>query len=135
MARAVDKDQRTLSPQINLQARLVFEFVHELGIHARARVGERRKGRWHFEREVGEHSSGGPGGLAPRLTLIYYQHAQATLVQIDGQGKADDSRPYDNCVPAFHYPILAAHYHRPSTSNAIDSILHLTNNSLTVKTT
>ena len=53
----VKKKQRALRPQINLQARLILEFAHELRVHPGARRRQFAQRRHRFGGEVDQHAA------------------------------------------------------------------------------
>ena len=46
----------------------------------------------------GDHSSGGPGGLAPRVTALDQGDAQATAAKLPGAGQANDATADDGDI-------------------------------------
>src|SRR5258708_11268641 len=101
------KKQRPLRPQINLQARLILQFMHELGIHACARSREFPHPGRSFKDEVDQHAARGPGRLASGLAFLHHQHPQSLLVQFNCQREPDDAGSNHNRVPTLHVSILA----------------------------
>ena len=77
------KENRALVAQISVDAGFILQFVHKLGVHARARGREGLKHRRHFEREVGQHSRGGMGCFATGLSAFHDEDSGAALAQRD----------------------------------------------------
>jgi hypothetical protein len=87
--------------------------VHELGIHARTCAGKGLKHSRHFQREIGQHTGGGVGCFAPRLSAFYKQNGRAALAQRDGKRKPNDPTADDDDVPRLHVWIVKQRRGRP----------------------
>ena len=103
----VSEKNRALVAQINVDAGFVLQLMHELGIHARARGGERLK---HAAAVSSGKSASMPAAAwdasLPRLSAFHDQNGGATLAQRDREREPDDSAADDDDVPRLHVLIV-----------------------------
>ena len=94
----LDKKQRPLRTQINLQSRFTLQLIHKLWIHGSASPCQLPECSPSFAGKLAQHATRSPRGLTPGFALIHDEHSQSLLVQFDCQREPDDARPDDDCV-------------------------------------
>ncbi len=100
------KQKRAIVAQINIDARLVLQFVDELGIHAGASGSQRLQRGWSFWRAVGQHASSGVRRFAPWFSSLYDQNFGTAFAQCDREREPYDPATDDDDVPSFHMGIV-----------------------------
>src|SRR2546422_516688 len=100
------EEKRAIAAQININARLVLQFVHELGIHAGASGSQRLQRGWSFWRTVGQHAGSGVRRFAARFSALYDQNFRAAFAQRNREREPNDPATDDDDVPSFHMAIV-----------------------------
>ena len=100
------QEQRTFGAQVNLQAGLILEFMHKLGIHPCARRSQGLKRRQRFQPGSDQHAACGPGSLSTGLPFLDHQHVQALLAEFDRQRKSNNSGADNDRIVTLHRSIL-----------------------------
>jgi len=101
-----EEQDRARIPQIDLHARLDFQFVREFGIQAGARHRQGLKSWQRIEGAVDQHAAGSVGGFAARLSALDDQNAGSAFAQCNREREADDASADDDYVPSLHVGIV-----------------------------
>ena len=111
------EEQGSLRTQIHVDSRFIFQLMHELGIHLRARGSERLQNTRRLVSTIGQHAARRIGCLSPRFSTLHHQHRRALLAKLSGKAQPDNPASHDNDVPGFHRCIVEESREHRSTAH------------------